>query len=226
MPAESPLRDGHAARFELIETLRFDPAEGFVRGERHLARLAGSARALGFAFDAAAAWRAMEAAVVPERIQRVRLTLAPDGTLACTAAAFAPSPGPFTLAIAATRLASSDPLLGHKTSRRGVYERARAEFAADAVDEVLLLNERDEVCEGTFTNVFLPLPAEERLATPRLSCGLLPGILRGELIAAGKAFEALLTVDDLAACDRLFVGNSLRGLVEARLAPGSVPLGR
>ncbi len=160
MPAESPLRDGHPARFELIETLRFDPAAGFVRGERHLARLATSAQALGFAFDAAEAWRAMVAAVAPEGVQRVRLTLAADGALACTAVAFAPVAKPFTVAVAATRLASSDPLLRHKTSRRDVYERARAEFPADAADEVLLLNERDELCEGTFTNLFLPSPAD------------------------------------------------------------------
>ena len=51
MPAEGALRDGTAAGFELIETLRWEPGEGFVRLERHLQRLYASAHALGFAAD-------------------------------------------------------------------------------------------------------------------------------------------------------------------------------
>ena len=40
MPAEGALRDGTPAGFELIETLRWEPDAGFLRLERHLARLA------------------------------------------------------------------------------------------------------------------------------------------------------------------------------------------
>ena len=42
---------GTAAGFELIETLRWEPDSGFVRLDRHLARLASSARQLGFLFS-------------------------------------------------------------------------------------------------------------------------------------------------------------------------------
>ena len=48
MPAEGALRDGTAAGFELIETLRWEPDTGFVRLDRHLQRLYASAQALGF----------------------------------------------------------------------------------------------------------------------------------------------------------------------------------
>ena len=51
MPAEGALRDGNGAGFELIETLRWEPAAGFVRLERHLARLYASATELDFAYD-------------------------------------------------------------------------------------------------------------------------------------------------------------------------------
>ena len=56
------------------------------------------------------------------------------------------------------------------------------------------------------------------LLTPPLSCGLLAGVLRGEMLETGKAAEAVLTVEDLQAAKALFVGNSLRGLIRARLA--------
>ena len=84
------------------------------------------------------------------------------------------------------RLDSADPLLRHKTSRRETYVRARAEYLVDQADEVILLNERGEVCEGTITNIFVDF-GDGVLLTPRLACGLLPGVLRGEMLDAGQA---------------------------------------
>ena len=108
-------------------------------------------------------------------------------------------------------------MLRHKTSRREAYLAARAEYAPAEADEVLLANERDEICEGTITNLFVDAGDGGPLLTPALGCGLLPGILRGELLDQGKAHEAVLTLADLAAAKQLYVGNSLRGLIAARL---------
>ena len=69
------------------------------------------------------------------------------------------------------------------------------------------------VTEGSVTNVFVE--RDGKLLTPPAALGLLPGILRGELLAEGRALEAELTLDDLAA--GFFIGNGLRGLLPARL---------
>ncbi|TIX08761.1 MAG: hypothetical protein E5V41_32760, partial [Mesorhizobium sp.] len=53
---------------------------------------------------------------------------------------------------------------------------------------------------------------------PRLDCGLLPGVLRGELLDEGRAAEAIYTLDDLKAARAVYVGNSLRGLIPAKLS--------
>ncbi len=55
------------------------------------------------------------------------------------------------------------------------------------------------------------------LLTPPLDSGLLPGTLRGQLLAQGRAREhiLILTAADLVT-GRLFMGNSLRGLVPAQ----------
>ena len=222
----------------LIETLRWDPETGFVRLERHLARLARSAAALDLPRpeDAQAALtEAVEAALgnsagaprgpaailpspAPPIPLRIRLELFGDGRIEVKSAAFTPLPAGtvWTVAIAATRLRSDDPLLRHKTSRRAAYEAARAEFPAGTADEVILLNERGEVCEGTITTVFLD-DGTGLLRTPPLACGLLAGVLREEMIDSGRAREAVLHVDEVKR-HRLLVGNSLRGLIEARLA--------
>ncbi len=220
MPAESPLRDGNAPGFSLIETLRWEPDTAFVRLGPHLARLRASAPALGFRHDPVAAGTALRKAVEGASApQRARLALAADGSLEATAQPFQSLPAStvWILQLARARLSSQDTLLLHKTSRRDIYQEARAEYDAADADEVLLANERGEICEGTITNLFVDAGEGGPLLTPVLACGLLPGILRSELLDQGRAREAVLTLRDLTAARQLYVGNSLRGLIAARL---------
>jgi 4-amino-4-deoxychorismate lyase len=221
MPSESAVRDGNGASFELIETLRWDPARGFVRLQRHMARLAASARELGFELSPAAIDHALRDAVGGDAPLRVRLTLAQDGRTEVTTQPFAPlAPGAaWTLRIAETRLDANDPLLRHKTTRRQVYDAARAEFSREEAGEVILMNQHGQVCEGTITNAFADM-GDGVLLTPPVSCGLLPGVLRGELLESGEAREAVLTEDDLHGAKAIFVGNSLRGLIGAGFSNG------
>lgn len=203
----------------LIETLRFEPLAGFRNIERHRARMAASAIALGLPFNADGFDELLNAVPEEEGPRRVRIELHPTGRLTLTHAAFAPVPEGTVWSVRIAegiRLSSSDRLLRHKTSRRDHYEAARAEHPLPAADEVLLLNERGEVCEGTITSLFLP-DGQGGLLTPALGCGLLAGIERASLLDSGRAREAILMPADLAARD-FFVGNSLRGLIAARLA--------
>lgn len=215
MSSESALRDG----FELIETMRHEPGLGLVRLERHLARLKASAQALGFRYDATAVRGAIARAADPTQLLRVRLTLAPSGRVGCTVHPFAPI-APATvwkLAIAATRLDRDDPLVRHKTTRRELYQAAREEFPSELADEVILANRQGQLCEGTITNIFLDMGDGGPLLTPSLDCGLLPGVLRAELIDTGRAEERELTSADLVSASAVHVGNSLRGLIRATL---------
>ena len=210
---ESALRRLAPAGLRLIETFRRDPETGFVRLEAHLARLGRGAAALGIAFDRRAVERAL-AGVRGEGPLRVRLTLGLDGGAEATAAPLVPGPAVWSVMVGEERLDPADPWLGVKTTERGRYDAARAALPA-GVDETIFLNTRGEVCEGTIFNVFLE--AGGVLLTPPLGCGLLPGVLREELLRRGKTREAVLRLEDLRR-GRLLLGNSLRGLCAARLA--------
>lgn len=216
MPAQGPFRDRGAAAFQLIETMRREPGGGILRHGRHLARLERSAMALGFRFERHMVERAL--VLAGDGALRVRLTLDADGQISVSTQPFTalPPDAVWTVAIASNRLDSRDQLLRHKTTRRQAYDAARAERMASEVAEMLLLNERGELCEGTITSVFSDL-GDGRLATPPLDCGLLEGVLRSELLDSGKAYERVLHPTDLAVAKSLFVGNSLRGLIPARL---------
>lgn len=220
MSAQSALRDREPADFELIETMRWEPEGGFIRRDRHLARLHASATALGFNHDPQREEDALAKATANSATAlRTRLTLARDGAVDVTVAAYVPLPADkiWKLRLAREKLDSTDPLLRHKTSRREMFVRARAKHPANETDEVLLANERGEICEGTITNIFADF-GDGMLATPSLDCGLLPGILRGELLDQGRARETVFDLDALRSAKALFVGNSLRGLIPALLA--------
>ncbi|MCG7519372.1 aminotransferase class IV family protein [Ruegeria sp. Ofav3-42] len=212
---ESPLCPPADPDFRLIETLAYRPGQGFVRRDRHLSRMARSATAFGISFDVDVAIQALEA-VSGQSSLRCRLTLDVDGTCHVTTGALGDNPPVWRIAITDTRLSSSNAWLLHKTTQRSVYDTARAALP-EGIDELLFLNERDELCEGTITNLFLHMPDGSRL-TPKLTCGLLPGVLREELLDNKQVTESVLSLTDLQNAEKLYVGNSLRGLIRAELA--------
>ncbi len=211
------MRKAPAADFGLIETLLWTRADGFQLYDEHLTRLRASARALDFSFDEAAFARALEEAVSAPQAERLRVrsVLNSDGHIETSVVAIDPVADGvvWRVALAHRRFASSDPLLRHKTTRRELYEGELAEAVARCgADEVLFLNERDEVCEGARTNVFLA--RDGMLLTPPVESGLLPGTLRAHLLASGRARESVLRLSDFAGAE-FYMGNSVRGLVRA-----------
>ena len=198
---------------DLIETMAFDPEEGLLRLEAHLARMKDSATALGYAFDRHAARNELQAATFRLRqARRIRLLLAVSGAIAIEVGAL-PSPpaGSISVAIVPLPLAPGDIRLRHKSSDRAFYDIARrASGAAEVVFE-----SDGVLTEGSFTSLFVER-ADGMLVTPPLSRGLLPGILRGEMIESGHAIEGDVTVTDLAR--GFFVGNAVRGLMRAHVA--------
>lgn len=196
--------------FDLIETMRFEPETGVLLLDRHLARLKNSAGRLGFVFDHHAARNDLQAASFHLRAPAmIRLHLSRSGRLAIESRPIPEKPAePLRIAIAPRRAQAADYRLHHKTSRREIYEAARIEGA----DDTLLEDEAGFLTEGCFTNLFVE--RDGILLTPPLSRGVLPGTLRAELLATGKAREADLTRADLES--GFFVGNAVRGLLRAR----------
>ena len=216
MSSQGKVRDRQSGDLALIETMRWEPGSGFLRLDQHLRRLRRSIDALGF-LPPADPGTALQLATGGDQPLRVRLTVTYRGKTEVTTTPFEPEPADkiWRLRIAKQRLSANDAFLRHKTTRRDAYDAARAEFSREESDEVLLLNERGEICEGTITNLFVE-GADGFLLTPAISSGLLPGILRAELIREGKARAEVLKPAALAN-RRLYVGNSLRGLIPAEL---------
>jgi para-aminobenzoate synthetase/4-amino-4-deoxychorismate lyase len=200
----------NAPTFDLIETMRFEPGVGIGRLDLHLARLEASARIFGFAFDQARIREVLASASGAPCV--LRLLLGPDGEPRVETKQLPASPANgATVALAPLPVDPRDFRLRHKTTLRDFYDDARA---SAGTDEVVFVDPDGFVTEGSFTNVFVE--RDGVLVTPPLSRGLLPGVLRAELLASGRAREGELTAADL---ERgFFLGNAVRGLVRAQLA--------
>ncbi|MFO1203064.1 MAG: aminotransferase class IV family protein [Tabrizicola sp.] len=197
---EGALREGGGEPgLKLIETVLWDGGAA-PRWVLHLARLRRSAGLLG--------WNCPEVAPQgPDHPARLRLTLDAAGRVEWTVAPLPPAKAEWRVGLAGERLRSDDPWLRVKSTKREVYDRARAALPR-GLDEVLFLNERGEVCDGSITTVFFD--RGQGMRTPPLSSGLLPGVLRAELDCP----EEVLRAEDLPKV-RLWVGNALRGLIPA-----------
>jgi len=200
----------------LIETLRLEGG-GYPLLERHLARLAASARHLGQDVDVARARRVLldHAAVAGPQAARVRL-VARAGAIALEAAPLPPAvTAPLPVALAARPVSRWDARLFHKTTRREPYDERRAE--APGAFDVLLQNEEGELTEFTIGNLVAEIDGVQW--TPPRDCGLLAGVMRADLLDRGEIRERVLRVADLDRATRLWLVNAVRGRVPVRLTP-------
>ncbi len=207
--------------FELIETLRWQQENGYYLLDRHLERMMTSADSLGFKCTREDVLKCLDGATstFTDGTGRVRLLLSRDGglTLTYTPISLPGASDVMMFAISDKTIDSGDILYRHKTTRRDLFDRERVRLQElTGCDEVIFTNERGEVTEGSITTVFIE--NNGILKTPPVSCGLLPGTLRAELLNDKKIEikEAILTPADLKSADRIFLGNSVRGLINAR----------
>ena len=197
---------------QLIETLLRD-ADGRLPGlSDHLARLAASARALGFACDLAAVARtlAVAAPVVDGDRDVLRLRLSLDGAITLDRRPFPDPPAAgLRVRLAARRLDRRDRLLRHKTSRRDFFDDALRAARAAGYDEVLWTNNLGRVTEGSIRAVAVRLDGRWRV--PPLADGLLASIWRqGEMVRL-SAEERGITLSDLCRAEAVRMGNSVQG---------------
>jgi para-aminobenzoate synthetase/4-amino-4-deoxychorismate lyase len=199
--------------FHLFETMGISDGQ-IVRKNHHLERLERSARYWSFCINTEAIESYLTELLRSLDVSqswRLRLQLERNGSLRHQVEPFQPtsdtSAHPLSISLVATAVESNDPYLVHKTSRRDAYDKALAEVPDGVLP--LLFNQLGHITESAIANVVYQRAGE--LYTPPVSDGLLPGVLRGELVASGTVQEHSLSVTELKTVEAWWLINSLRG---------------
>lgn len=206
------------ADFELVETLRLEAGRYWLT-DGHRQRLIASAGHFGFPLAPAQFDAALDrvAAAHPGGNWRIRLLVDRRGRFRAEAHLLQTVPEPVTVVLAQAPVDSSDEFLRHKTTERTAYDRHAP--PAGSFD-TLLWNERGNITEFIRGNVVVEL--DGRRITPPVADGLLPGVLRADLLARGEIIEQSIARADLERATGLWFINSVRGWLPARLAPPAV----
>ncbi len=203
-------------KFELLESLLWEPNNGYFVLDRHLERLERSADYFNFSLSLTEVCEALEVLSMTfgAIAQKVRLTVSGDGRLRLQAQTL--DNGILNIGalvgIAKKPIDSQIPFLYHKTTYRLPYTMALE--SQPEYQDVLLWNEKGQMTESTIANIAIDTPTG--LITPPVKCGLLPGTLRAQLIASGKIREELITLQDLRNTQTLFLINSVRGWIRLK----------
>ena len=190
----------------------------------HLQRLRASAATLGLTADRtsieAAVSDLLSQAQDRHGIMRVTLTrgpgvrgLAAEGSNPSLLVTLSPWIGkslfaPVKLVTSSIRRNETSPASRLKTLSYIDNILAAREAASKGCDDALFLNTRGNVAATTIANLFAL--RGDRITTPPVSAGILPGIARKKLLAFAKGEERELAPADLKEADAVFLTNSLR----------------
>jgi branched-chain amino acid aminotransferase len=229
----SPFNYGFLYGYGLFETMRSYGGSIF-RLDRHLARLHEAAETLGIARELAtfdlekACHDVLKANDLAEA--RLRLTVTagegdiipnPDTcsgiTVFIVARKLVPLPPQsyergYKAILSSYRRNSRSPLSRLKSTSYLENVLARQEARAAGVDEVVLLNEKGFVAEGSSTNIFLI--SSQMLITPAIESGALPGITREAVLELAKSMGIMTVVKqaelgELLTAREAFLTNSI-----------------
>jgi len=239
MPAEqaqvSVFDSGFMQGIGLFETMR--ACEGVVfRLERHLERLANSARKLGWTVvpdvDDLRQNVAQVVGASEHADLRVRLTVTtgslraaeqdtPELTIVATAAPGVKYPPELyakgvTVLVSKHRHNRNDPTAGHKTTSYFARLAALRQAHAQQAFEALCFTHDNRLAEGAISSVFVV--EDEELLTPPLETPVLPGITRATVIELARDLRIPvraeeLVINDVLSADELFLTNSLMGIM-------------
>jgi para-aminobenzoate synthetase/4-amino-4-deoxychorismate lyase len=205
----------------LFETIRIEQGQA-CHMDLHLERIAKSAKELKIKFDSNRAIRLIQetcSQLDAHLIHRMRLDLSAEGLLSLKTAVIQDlEPAPVLwandLLTDDTTMYSSDRLLGHKVTRRKLYDQAWLAAEKLGAFDALFVNEQGFVTEGGRSNVFIK--KDGQWITPPLASGCLPGVMRSIILKDSKyqAIEKNISRDDVLNAEEVIFTNALRGIVK------------
>ncbi|MCC3860378.1 aminodeoxychorismate synthase component I [Pseudemcibacter aquimaris] len=205
--------------FDLIESLKWSPNEGYPFIEQHLTRLQKSADYFSYQINIEQIRQElMEHAEFlsceDDEYFKVRLLVSSSGNISIESRMMNSCVDTDLIVVLSDeRINSNNTLLQHKTTLRDFYQKQLLKYKEKyGCHDVIFQNENGEITEGSYTNIFVK--KGEILYTPPVNCGLLGGVYRDYLLKSQqfKCIEKPLYITDIESADEVYVANAVRGL--------------
>jgi len=196
--------------FDLVETMLVENGEIFLF-EKHIERLRKSAEYFLFIFnekDIIASIRKKVSEINLLDRFKLRITLNKWGSSNIEFSDLRPADKDINVTVSEQSIFTSNVMQYFKTTNRGIYDNEFKKYAEQGYSEVLFLNEKKELTEGSFTNIIVI--KDDQWLTPAISSGVLPGVYRNYLLQNNKVKEAILKAEDLLYADEVKLINSVR----------------
>ena len=207
--------------FELIESILLKNGI-FYFLNLHLIRLESSASFFGFLFDREKILRSLDFLKLEleseKKISRfkVRLLLSRSGEIHLEHSSITKTKKEVgKIAINHKKIDSENIFQIHKTTNRLFYTTEYKKALDKNLKDYVFLNEKNEIVETSIYNLFIK--SNGNYFTPPISSGALPGVMREYLIRKGKIKEKTLTIPDLESAEKIYICNSVRGIMRVIL---------
>lgn len=212
--------------FGLFETMK--PLEGgIVFFDEHWRRLTRSAGELGLSIpeNQASAGQRLKACLeeqTPAPRSALKLCLIKDAddcrfvaNLRPPLSAVVATRTPGSITLSDVRKNETSPLCRHKTMNYMENMLILQQAKADGFQDALMLNSKGYIAETTIANIFWI--REDKLYTPSLDCGVLPGIIRQTVLESAASLgiaheEGHYSSHDLVNADAVFLTNAIQGI--------------
>lgn len=206
--------------FNLVESLLIKV--GKVHNlEPHLARLQNAADKLLFNCDITSIKQQIECLfndhpeLTTSNSFKLRIELQQNGKYLLEYAPIQASSKKLNIMLLNQPLDTSHPLFGYKTTAatvRGLYTDLNSQYKPTQIDELIFINHQQQITEGRFYNLIIQVNGQ--LITPPLTCGLLGGVFREQLIANASLTEQIIDRELFARAEKIYLCNDVRGLIE------------
>ena len=117
----------------------------------------------------------------------------------------------FSLNISEVRRNENSIFTFHKTLNYGDNILEKRKSKKLGYDEPIFLNSKNRITKGAISNIFIVVG--DKIYTPKLSCGLLNGIVRQYIVSNYDVIESEIDLEFLNNADEIFLTNSLFGIM-------------
>ena len=201
--------------FELFETMRFEN-NMLLFFEEHFKRLKSAADYFLFKFNEKKIRNQVEeeiAGLDKKLTKKLKLSLNKWGKIRIETLNLPKPDSDISVIISQKNILSNDRFRQFKTTNRKLYEDQYSYYSSKGFSEIIFLNEKGNVAEGSRTNVFIRNGND--WCTPSLDSGALPGIYRNYFINnCSNVYEREIKLDELLHSEELVLTNSVRGEIK------------